>query len=568
MVSADCPRLVIAGTASGVGKTSLVLGLARELARRGLRVQTFKVGPDFLDPTWLALASGRTCYNLDGWMTSREYVCELFARAAAGADIALIEGVMGLFDGASPVGLEGSTAEVAAWLDAPLLLVVPARGAGRSLAATVQGFARFEPGIRIAGVIANQGGSARHRAWLAEALGAAGLPPLVGAVPRGVLPPLPSRHLGLVTADPGHLSPPILDQLADACREHLDVAEILRLSGVARSWESAYVVSPGRQPGDGVNSSQDAGYPNAIPGLTPGAPPPVPPGITQAHLDSPPAFRLGVAWDEAFHFYYADNLESLQDRGVEICRFSPLADAGLPPGLDGLYLGGGYPELYAARLAANHTMLCDVRAWAASGRPLYAECGGLMYLGRSLLTHDGARHAMAGVLPVQTVMLDRLKTLGYVEVSLRVDSLWGPAGAVCRGHEFHYSEIAADGREPTGSLTGGTSLTGTDGYHAQHGPRWSATQRVPGVASEPSTPFVPQGVPPDRVPTASWSPAYTVRRLRGEATVEGFARGNVLASYVHLHWASRPEAADRFVAHWAARPETADRIVAHSEATA
>jgi len=536
-VSADCPRLVIAGTASGVGKTSLVLGLARELARRGLRVQTFKVGPDFLDPTWLALASGRTCYNLDGWMTSREYVCELFARAAAGADIALIEGVMGLFDGASPVGLEGSTAEVAAWLDAPVLLVVPARGAGRSLAATVQGFARFEPGIHIAGVIANQGGSARHRAWLAEALGAAGLPPLVGAVPRGGLPPLPSRHLGLVTADPGNLSPAILDQLADACREHLDVAGILRLSGVARFRESVYVVSPGRQPGDGLSSSQDAGDPNAIPGLTPGAPRPVP---------SPPALRLGVAWDEAFQFYYADNLESLEDRGVEICRFSPLADAGLPPGLDGLYFGGGYPELYAARLAANHTMLCDVRAWAVSGRPLYAECGGLMYLGRALVTRDGARHALAGVLPVETVMLDRLKTLGYVEVSLRADSLWGPAGAVCRGHEFHYSEIASGPPLPQGA-TNLRSVPGGEGSARPQGPLTPCPS--PGGRGEPG-----------------WLPAYTVRRLRGEAAAEGFARGNVLASYVHLHWASRPQAADRFVARWAGCRETADRIAAHSEA--
>ena len=172
-MKAACPRLVIAGTGSGVGKTSLALGLARRLARQGLRVQTFKVGPDFLDPTYLAMASGRTCYNLDGWMTSREYVRELFARATADADIAIVEGVMGMFDGASPNTLEGSTAEIALWLDAPVLLVVNAHGAARSLAATVQGFARFEPGVRVAGVIANQGGSERHRAWLSESLAGA-----------------------------------------------------------------------------------------------------------------------------------------------------------------------------------------------------------------------------------------------------------------------------------------------------------------------------------------------------------------------------------------------------------
>ncbi len=231
-MKAACPRLVIAGTGSGVGKTSLALGLTRRLARQGLRVQTFKVGPDFLDPTYLAMASGRTCYNLDGWMTSRDYVRQLFARATADADIAIIEGVMGMFDGASPNTLEGSTAEIAQWLDAPLLLVVNSHGAARSLAATVQGFARFEPGVRVAGVIANQGGSDRHRAWLAEALAGAAAPPLVGMLPRGSLPTLPSRHLGLVSAEQAGLSAGILDQLADACDQHLDVSAIVELASV------------------------------------------------------------------------------------------------------------------------------------------------------------------------------------------------------------------------------------------------------------------------------------------------------------------------------------------------
>jgi cobyrinic acid a,c-diamide synthase len=462
MVS-DCPRLVIAGSASGVGKTSLAVGLAYELTRRGLRVQTFKVGPDFLDPTLLARASGRTCYNLDGWMTSRDYVCRLFARATAGADIAVVEGVMGMFDGASPATLEGSTAEIAAWLDAPLLLVAGAHGAARSLAATVKGFAEFEPGIRVAGVIANQGGSDRHRAWLAEALAAAGLPPLLGAVPRGAIPTLPSRHLGLVAADPQTLATPILEQLADAIREHVDVPAVIALAQSA-----------------------------AACGFAGFAPPP-------CEAASGSAFRLGLAWDDAFQFYYADNLEAFSQRGVEICRFSPLADAGLPAGLDGLYFGGGYPELHAARLAENRAMLAGVRAFAASGRPVYAECGGLMYLGRSLTTCDGVRHAMAGAAPLETAMLPRLKTLGYAEVSLQADSLWGPAGAVCRGHEFHYSEIAAaDGAD--------------DG----------------------------------------WRPAYTLRRPRGGSAAEGFARGNILASYVHLHWASRPEVIDGWLARWEA----------------
>jgi cobyrinic acid a,c-diamide synthase len=524
------PRLVIAGTASGVGKTSLVLGLTHELARRGLRVQTFKVGPDFLDPTWLALASGRPCYNLDGWMTSQRYVVELFARAAGDADIALIEGVMGLFDGASPVGLEGSTAEVAAWLDAPVLLVVPARGAGRSLAATVLGFARFEPAVGIAGVIANQGGSARHRAWLAEGLDSAGLPPLVGAVPRGALPPLPSRHLGLVTAAPGNLTPAILARLADACRAHLDVEAILRKA----------------EGGGGKGEGGAAGGQWSV--VSCQLPVATDHGPRTTDLAS---FRLGVAWDEAFHFYYADNLEALEARGVEICRFSPLADAGLPADVAGVYLGGGYPELYAERLAANEAMLCEIRAWAAAGRPLYAECGGLMYLGRSLVTREGTRHAMAGVLPVETVVLDRLKTLGYVEVSLAADSLWGPAGAVCRGHEFHYSEIAATSPLPPGE---GQGVRGT-----------CAAARTSDAPSRRASPgsvrsMVGRGGP------EGWSAAYTVRRLRGEPVAEGFVRGNVLASYVHLHWASRPEVADRLVAAMAARAQAGDRRRVHEEA--
>lgn len=455
-MKATCPRLVIAGTGSGVGKTSLVLGLARCLARRGLRVQTFKVGPDFLDPTYLALASGRTCYNLDGWMTSRDYVRRLFARASADADLALVEGVMGLFDGASATALEGSTAEVAQWLEAPVLLVVNAHGAARSVAATVRGFAQFEPGVCVAGVIANQGGSPRHRDGMAESLAGAATAPLVGMVPRGALPTLPHRHLGLVTADPASLPAAMLDQLADACDEHLDMPRIVQLARGAASFD---VAEPSR--------SSPAASGN---------------------------IRLGIARDEAFHFYYADNLETLAQAGAEWVPFSPLSDARLPADLDGLYFGGGYPEVHAARLAENLHMLADVREFAASGRTVYAECGGLMYLGRSLTALDGARYPLAGVLPIDTAMLARLKVLGYSAVVWTADSLWGAAGQTARGHEFHYSEITADDSGAAG-----------------------------------------------------WRPAYTVDRRRPEPASAGFFRGRLLASYLHLHWASRPEAVRHFL---------------------
>ncbi len=460
-MTAWCPRLVIAGTSSGVGKTSLALGLARALVRHGLRVQTFKVGPDFLDPTYLAVASGRTCYNLDGWMTSRAYVEPLFARATADADIAVVEGVMGMFDGASFLSLEGSTAEIAQWLAAPVVLVVNAHGVARSIAATVAGFARFDPAVHVAGVIANQSGSPRHRDWLAESLAAAGLPPLVGAVPRGALPTLASRHLGLVAADRTSVDPQVIERLADACQEHLDLALLVELarSAEARSGEVRH-----ERAGEAASPSQAC-------------------------------VRLGIARDAAFHFYYPDNLEALQRRGAQLVSFSPIHDRRLPQDLDALYFGGGYPEIYAQELSANTTMLDDVRRFADSGRCVYAECGGLIYLGRSIEGRDGRRFPLAGVLPLDAAMRESLKVLGYREVTFATDGLWGPAGRTCRGHEFHYSELTCD-----------------DG--------------------------------PEQV----WRPAYSVhRRAGGEAGCRGFSRGAVQAGYIHLHWASQPEAVDYFL---------------------
>jgi cobyrinic acid a,c-diamide synthase len=498
-MTAACPRLVIAGTNSGVGKTSLSAGLTRCLARRGLRVQTFKVGPDFLDPTYLTMASGRTCYNLDGWMTSREYVGRLFARATAEADIALIEGVMGLFDGASPTTLEGSTAEIALWVDAPVLLIVDAHGAARSLAATVKGFAEFEPGVRVWGVIANRGGSARHAMSLAASLTAAETAPILGMLPKGSLPPLPSRHLGLVAADQSNLSAKSFDQLADACDEHLDMKVILKMADMSGNLplplEEKLRNSPlplGEGPGVRAAYSSD----NANCKLSESNP--------QSLIPNPSAFgkvRLGIARDEAFHFYYPDNLEALVEAGAELVDFSPICDPRLPADLDGLYFGGGYPEVHAARLAANASMLADVRQFAASGRAIYAECGGLMYLGQSLAALDGRRYPLAGVLPIQTAMLGKLKSLGYAEVTLREDSLWGPRGATFRGHEFHYSEI-----------------------------------------TKPLS------------PASGWQTVYSVQQRWAEpAKPEGFQKGRILASYVHGHFASHPRAIECFLANCGGR---------------
>ena len=452
----NIPRLVIAGTQSGVGKTSLTLGLVAALKRRGLRVQTFKVGPDYLDPTYLALASGRPCYNLDGWMTDESYVRALFRRVCADADVALIEGVMGLFDGADPATLEGSTAEVARWLDAPVALVASAHGAGCSFAAMVHGFATFAPEIRVTGVIANRCGSDRHADWLAASLSSASLPPLLGAVKRAALPELPSRHLGLVTADEIRFSQEVLDRLADAVETAISLERILE---EARS---------------------------AVPIQTPPMP--------SAPFIAPAPLRLGVARDEAFHFYYPDNLDALENAGCELVAFSPLRDDALPPGLHGIYIGGGYPEEHAEALAANAGMLDSVRKFAASQRVIYAECGGLMYLSQGIETLDGARHSMAGLLPAWTRMCPRRQSLGYVEAELTRECLWGGRGERLRGHEFHYSEWA--------------------------------------------------GVPTD------CESAYALHYRRSERpAAEGFQRGSVLASYAHLHFASRPGAVAHFVNH-------------------
>ncbi|HEY6097795.1 MAG TPA: cobyrinate a,c-diamide synthase, partial [Anaeromyxobacter sp.] len=416
------PRLMIAGAGSGVGKTTVAVALARALARRGLVVSTFKVGPDFLDPTYLSIASGRPCHNLDGWMMGTDYAAGLFERASRGADVALVEGVMGLFDGSSPTSSEGSSAEIARLLAAPVVLVAGAHGMSRSFAALVRGYAGFEEGVRIAAVVANNAGSPRHAAGLAESLRAAGLPPLAGAIPRGAFATLPSRHLGLVSADRGWLDDGLLDGLADALERHVDVDTLLAAAGTAGPLAAAG---------------------------TPGS-------------AAPPArrLRLGVAFDEAFHFYYADTFDALERAGFELVRFSPLREERLPERLDGLYLGGGYPEAHAERLAANEPMRGSVRAFAGSGRPVYAECGGLMYLSRWIAGPAGAPRPMCGVLPCGTRMLERRKVLGYAQAELSEDSLWGPAGGVARGHEFHYSELAGDPAAAPGwrrayRLTGG-----------------------------------------------------------------------------------------------------------------
>lgn len=453
------PKILVAGTGSGVGKTSITLGLVAALVRRDLTAQTFKVGPDYLDPTYLTIVSSRPCYNLDGWMTGENYIKGLFGEASNGADISVIEGAMGLFDGAEPGNNTGSTAEIAHFIDAPVLLVVNVHGMSRSVAALVKGFSQFEPSIRICGVIANFCGSERHIEAIASALEQQDLPPLLGGVPRSGFPDLPSRHLGLITADSRTLNSTIISNLADAVDSFIDVDRILELS---------------EKYGKSGGFVQRVKFSNS------------------RHKKT----RLGVARDDAFHFYYPDNLSALESQGCELAYFSPLTAGTLPSDLDGVYFGGGYPEEFLETLESNIDMLESVRRFCASGRSVYAECGGLMYLGKGVEKLDGTKHTLAGILPIWTRMLPRVKTLGYVELVLQQDCILGNKGSMLRGHEFHYSEIV------------GTETESLE----------------------------------------QWNRPYAASyRRSGSSVAEGFNNGSILASYVHVHFASNPNCAGSFV---------------------
>jgi cobyrinic acid a,c-diamide synthase len=444
----DLPRLLLAGTASGVGKTTTMLALTTALRARGLRVATFKCGPDYLDPTYHARAAGGPCHNLDGWMMGRAAVEQSFARGARGADLALIEGVMGLFDGASPSSDEGSSAEIARWLAAPVLLAVDAGGMARSIAALVHGFRDFDRALWLGGVICNRVGSAGHLELLRRALPDV---PIFGGLPKRPELTFRERHLGLHSADERALPQPTLDGWRDVAAQWLDLDAIIALARRA-------------------------------PAL---APPAAEAAATRAIC------RIGIARDAAFHFYYDDNLRRLEALGAELVPFSPLADEALPE-VDALYLGGGYPELFAPALAGNDPLRAALRDFAARGGPIYAECGGLMYLAQAIETLDGTRHPMVGLLPGVARVHARLQALGYVELTTRAPSLLGPAGLTLRGHQFRYSELVD----------------------------------VPADAAR----------------------VYELcRRRDGERTLEGYAAGSVLGSYVHAHWASNPRAASGLV---------------------
>ena len=387
---------VIAATKSGSGKTLLTLGLLAALVRRGLAVQPFKCGPDFIDPTLHTMVVGRNSANLDLFMMGAECCRRIFARTAATVDVCLVEGVMGLFDGG-----EASTAALARVLDLPVLLVVDARSAAESVAAVVKGFEVYDPRIRLCGVVLNQTGSARHVELIRGALAASCATPLLGAFPREQQFTMPERHLGLHMGEENPLSVDQIERLAAAVEEHIDVPALLAAT-------VCEAMPPRRNPSP-VRSVQ-------------------------------PRLRLAVARDTAFCFYYQENLEMLAAAGFDIVPFSPLTDAALPPAIAAVYIGGGYPELHAAALAANQPMRTALRQWVEEGGLLYCECGGLMYMAAELTDIEGRVHPMVGVFPLQMVMRPRLSRLGYRRVRLRRDCFLGRPGDALYGHEFHYSE--------------------------------------------------------------------------------------------------------------------------------
>jgi cobyrinic acid a,c-diamide synthase len=440
--------IVVAGAASGVGKTSITLGLLEAWRRRGLRVQAFKVGPDFIDPGLHAAVTGRPSFNLDGWMCGRDRVLACVSRAAADADVVVVEGVMGCFDGVDGTRDDGSTAQVAKWLQAPVLLVVDAAAASRSVAAVALGFERFDPELRVAAVVANRVAGATHARWVTEAIAASCRAVPLGAVAHDAGVVRAERHLGLVTAVEAPLGAEYRRRLADLVERSIDLDRLLALA-----------------------------EPVALP-----APPPAETATARA--------TIGVARDAAFQFYYAENLALLREAGARLVFWSPLADPA-PPDADGLYFGGGYPELHAQSLADNGSMLKAVLAFAESGRPIYAECGGLMLLAESLEDMHGVPHAMVGLLPARVRMARDRLTLGYRQVELAMDGPLGAAGLVARGQEFHCSTL---------------------------------------------------GAVPDRVRRI-----YRVTSPTGTTDAEGYMVGRAVMSYIHLHFASNPALPRAFV---------------------
>ncbi|MHC9061225.1 cobyrinate a,c-diamide synthase [Nitrospira sp. CMX1] len=439
------PRLVIAGTSSGVGKTTATLAILAALRERGRLVQPFKAGPDFIDPSHHQAMTGRPSRNLDGWILGERLNRESFTRAAADADLSVIEGMMGLFDGSSPLNDIGSTAELAKQLDAPVILVIDGSAMARSAAAMVAGYACFDPAVCVAGVLFNRVSSEGHYKLLKAAVEQETDVVAVGYLCPDAEVAIADRHLGLTMAHEQR-DRSLSHRLAKAA---LNTVDLGRLESLANSCTR------------------------------------LPPASARIMSRRPNPVRIGVAQDQAFCFYYADNLELLEAAGGELVAFSPLHDAKLPDDLGMLYLGGGYPELHGSALASNRPMKSAIQRFGEQGGTIYAECGGMMYLTQSMRDFDGCLHEMVGLFPAEATMQRTGMTLGYRSIEVVQSCVIGPAGLTARGHEFHYSTIS-----PKGSLA--YVCTSTDAQGASKGADGMVTNKTLGLythlhfASQPS----------------------------------------------------------------------------------
>lgn len=400
------PRIVVAAPHGRSGKTTATLGLLAALKHKGLDVQPFKKGPDFIDPSWMTMVTGNPCRNLDGFMMDRTTIRNSFARHARGRDIGVVEGAMGLFDGVDIEG-SGSTGEIARAIEAPVLLVVDTTRMTRSVAPLVMGFMNFDPGVKIAGVILNKVARARHENMLRQVIEKYCGIPVLGVIPKGRQFTIPDRHLGLVPAAERDELVRAVEEIGKAALQCLDLEGILAVAGTAPPLPQAEDV----------------------------------PFLEQAKLvagaDRP---RIGIFRDRAFTFYYPENLEALVRAGAELCYIDALQATSLPD-IDALYIGGGFPEVFAEQLEANSGLGGDLKARAEAGLPVYAECGGLMYLGRKLIWGDRV-YNMSGVLPLDVIMSDKPQGHGYEVVEVVSGNPFFKMGSTLRGHEFHHSRVA------------------------------------------------------------------------------------------------------------------------------
>jgi cobyrinic acid a,c-diamide synthase len=490
--------IVIAGERSGVGKTTITLALLAFLVKKGLSVQSFKVGPDYIDPMFHRYVTGRSCRNLDPMLTSEAYVQQCFAQHNQDAEFALVEGVMGLFDGAANAfystsgdrpGNFASTAHVARLLNLPVLLVVDCSRLSHSIAALVAGYRWFDPDLDLAGVVLNRVGSDRHLELLQTALDSINIP-VLGVLRRQDGITIPDRHLGLVpTAELPQLDA-LIDRLAHLGETCFDWSRLLpflkreQARGGVEEWRS-----------EGVE--EQAGFHSPLP-LYPFTHP-------LAHLP-----RIAIAQDSAFNFYYQDNLDLLQALGAELVFWSPMNDRALPEDVQGVYLGGGFPEMFAEQLAANEPMRYSIRTAIQAGMPTYAECGGLMYLCQGITDFQEQTHAMVGILPTTAVMNARL-TLGYRKVIAQQDTPLIAKHEVVSGHEFHRSSLTAESTQPV--------------YEIWHGKAGEQGRIEYSVSLSPHPPIPPS------------------------SSHEGWHLHQLHASYIHLHWGTRPELPRRFLKH-------------------